>query len=52
VAVEIAQEHTGQLQAYREVVESLSGKPVLETLIHFSVSGGLVSVNPSCWCCD
>lgn len=45
---EIAQEHSGQLQAYREVLESLSGKPVLETLIHFSVSGALVSVKSSC----
>jgi ATP-dependent exoDNAse (exonuclease V) beta subunit len=45
---EIAQEHSGQLQAYREVVESLSGKPVLETMIHFSVSGGLVSIKPRC----
>ena len=44
--IEIAQDYSGQLQAYKEAIESLSGKPVLETFIHFSVSGGLVAVNP------
>lgn len=41
---EIAQEYSGQLQAYSAALEKLSNKPVFRTLIHFSVSGGLVEV--------
>lgn len=41
----IAKEHSGQLQAYREAIEALSGQKVIKTLIHFSVSGGLVAVS-------
>lgn len=43
--LEIAQTHSSQLKAYRECLETLSSKPVLTTLIHFSVSGGLVKVD-------
>tara|TARA_R110001583_G_scaffold195128_3_gene369577 strand:+ start:9267 stop:12392 length:3126 start_codon:yes stop_codon:yes gene_type:complete len=42
--LEIAQEHSGQLQAYRDALVALSGKPVIGTLIHCSVSGGVVEV--------
>ncbi|MEL0638505.1 UvrD-helicase domain-containing protein [Marinomonas sp. TI.3.20] len=42
--LDIAQEHSGQLKAYRDALEVLSGKPVISTLVHFSVSGGLVEV--------
>lgn len=38
----LAAQHSGQLSAYAEALCALSGKPVLETLIHFSVSGGIV----------
>lgn len=41
----IAETYSGQLLAYRECLETLSSKPVLATLIHFSVSGGLVEVS-------
>lgn len=41
----VALRHSGQLAAYAGAVEALSGKPVLATLIHFSVSGGLVRVS-------
>ncbi|MFA0415426.1 UvrD-helicase domain-containing protein [Vibrio renipiscarius] len=44
--LDIAQEHSGQLKAYRDALESLSGKDVISTLVHFSVSGGLVEVKP------
>ena len=40
----LAAEHSGQLGAYAEALSAISGRPVLETLIHFSVSGGLVRV--------
>ncbi|MEF1339166.1 3'-5' exonuclease, partial [Vibrio rotiferianus] len=43
--LDIAQEHSGQLKAYRDALELLSCKPVISTLIHFSVSGGIVEVN-------
>ncbi|RCX07143.1 PD-(D/E)XK nuclease superfamily protein [Marinomonas foliarum] len=42
--LEIAQKHTGQLKAYRDTLETLSGKPVISTLVYFSISGGLVEV--------
>lgn len=42
--LEIAQNHTGQLKAYRDTLETLSGKPVISTLVYFSISGGLVEV--------
>ncbi|MCC5452885.1 UvrD-helicase domain-containing protein [Rheinheimera sp. UJ51] len=42
--LEIAQVHSGQLLAYKECLETLSSKPVLAMLIHFSVSGALVKV--------
>lgn len=45
--LEVAKEHSGQLQAYREALETLSGKTVIKTLIHFSVSGGLIAVSNS-----
>jgi ATP-dependent exoDNAse (exonuclease V) beta subunit len=41
----LAAEHSGQLAAYADALASLGGKPVRETLIHFSVSGGLVRVS-------
>ena len=41
---DIAVEHSGQLKAYKDAVEELSNKPVLKTLIHFSVSSGLVEL--------
>lgn len=41
---EIAKEYSGQLSAYSKALESLSKKSVLSTLVHFSVSGGLVEV--------
>jgi hypothetical protein len=37
--IDIAQDHIGQLQAYRETLESLSDKPVISTLVHFSCGG-------------
>lgn len=40
----LAAEHSGQLGAYAEAVSAISARPVLETLIHFSISGGLVRV--------
>lgn len=40
----IAAEHSGQLAAYAGALADLSGLPVGETLIHFSVSGGMVRV--------
>ena len=42
--LQVATRHSGQLAAYAEALEDLSGKPVLGTLIHFSVSGGVVEV--------
>ena len=42
--LQVAARHSGQLAAYAEALEDLSGKPVLATLIHFSVSGGVVEV--------
>lgn len=42
--LEIAEEHSGQLQSYRDALTGLSSKPMIGTLIHFSVSGGLVEV--------
>lgn len=41
---DIAVKHSGQLKAYKDAVEELSNKPVLKTLIHFSVSSGLVEL--------
>jgi ATP-dependent helicase/nuclease subunit A len=41
---EIAAKHSGQLAAYADALADLSGRPVAETLIHFSVSGGIVRV--------
>lgn len=41
---EIAKEHSGQLHAYQHAIEHFSSKPVLRTLLHFSVSGGIVEV--------
>ncbi|NEV60380.1 UvrD-helicase domain-containing protein [Thiorhodococcus minor] len=41
----LASEHSGQLQAYAQALKALSGKPVKESLIHFSVSGGMVHVD-------
>jgi hypothetical protein len=38
-------EHSGQLAAYANALAELSGKPVLRTLIHFSVGGGLVELS-------
>lgn len=40
----LAKAHSGQLAAYKEGMEAISGKPVAETLIHFTTSGGLVNV--------
>ena len=42
--LEVAARHSGQLAAYAEALEDLSGRPVLATLIHFSISGGVVEV--------
>jgi ATP-dependent helicase/nuclease subunit A len=42
---EISLEHSGQLAAYANALSQLSDKPVLKTLIHFSVSGGLVELS-------
>lgn len=42
--LEIAKTYSGQLLAYRDSVATLSNKPVLAMLIHFSVSGGLVKL--------
>lgn len=44
--LDIAQEHSGQLKSYRDALEALSGKPVISTLVHFSVSVGLVEIKP------
>lgn len=41
---EIASSYSGQLNSYKESLIKLSDKPVLSTLIYFSVSGGLVEV--------
>jgi len=41
----LAAKYSGQLAAYADALASLGGKPVRETLIHFSVSGGLVRVS-------
>ena len=41
----LAAEHSGQLAAYAEAVSALGGQPVVDRLIHFSVSGGLVRVS-------
>jgi hypothetical protein len=41
----LAAKHSGQLAAYADALASLGGKPVRDTLIHFSVSGGLVRVS-------
>jgi ATP-dependent exoDNAse (exonuclease V) beta subunit len=41
----LAAEHSDQLAAYADALASLGGKPVRDTLIHFSVSGGLVRVS-------
>lgn len=43
--LEIAAKHSGQLSAYSSAVTALKMLPVAETLIHFSVSGGLVHVD-------
>lgn len=43
--LEIADEHGGQLHAYRDALTALSEKPVIETLIHLSVSGGIIKVD-------
>lgn len=43
--LDIAVEYSGQVAAYKQVIERLSEKPVRRTLIHFSVSGGLVELN-------
>jgi ATP-dependent exoDNAse (exonuclease V) beta subunit len=40
----LAATHSGQLAVYADALADLSGKPVHERLIHFSVSGGLVRV--------
>ncbi len=40
----LAKAYSGQLAAYKEAVEAISGKPVAETLIHFTTGGGLVNV--------
>ena len=40
----LAKAHSGQLTAYRDAVEAISGKPVSEMLIHFTTGGGLVNV--------
>lgn len=42
--LDTAHEHSGQLKAYRDALQVLSNKPVISTLVHFSVSGGLVEV--------
>ena len=42
--LETALEYSGQLHAYREALERLSDKPVIKTLVHFSVSGGVVEL--------
>jgi len=41
----LAKAHSGQLAAYKEAIEAISGKPVAETLIHFTTGGGLVNVH-------
>ena len=43
--LQVAARHSGQLAAYAEALEDLSGRPVLGTLIHFSISGGVVEVS-------
>lgn len=40
----LAVKHGGQLQAYREAVERVSGKPVLESWLYLPVSGAAVRV--------
>ncbi len=42
--VAIAKKYSGKLKEYQNVLENLSDKLVLATLIHFSVSGGVVEV--------
>lgn len=39
-----ALEYSGQLSAYRQAVEKVTGRPVLVQWIHFCVGGGLVEV--------
>lgn len=41
----IATKYSGQLNEYKNALERLSGKSVISTLIHFSVSGGVVELN-------
>ena len=43
--LQVAARHSGQLAAYAEALSALSGRPVLATLIHFSISGGVVEVS-------
>lgn len=42
--LDIAAGYSGQISAYKDVIEKISDKPVIGSLIHFSVSGGLVEI--------
>ncbi|RME57177.1 hypothetical protein D6779_09215, partial [Candidatus Parcubacteria bacterium] len=43
-AIERAAGYAGQLGLYAEAVEQATGRPVLETAIHFAVQGTVVPV--------
>lgn len=41
----IAEEHAGQLAAYKDAIVRATGKPVLESWLFFPVSAGAVSID-------